>query len=221
VIVLGLSVLALLAVPVVSAALGSSSGTDTTDPSAAPPATARPATTPSPSPTSDPSSAPVAVPVPSSAPSPGLVPAALSVPRLGISAAVVPTGVAEDGQAEIPEDIRRVGWYRFGPAAGAAAGSTVIVGHVDSFDQGKGALYPLRQAREGDRIVVAAEGADVEYRVTSVVRYDKVGLPLADLFRRDGSPVLTVITCGGPYNRSLGGYQQNLVVTAEPMGGPA
>lgn len=212
-IVLGISVVALLAVPVLSAAFGTTPG------SPAVPATGaadRPSPTPQPAAEPPEATAPKAT-----EPVAGVVPARLTVPRLDIDAPVIPTGVAADGQAEIPEDIRRVGWYRYGPPAGASAGSTVIVGHVDSFDQGKGALYPLRQAREGDRILVASASGDLEYRVTSVVRYDKVGLPVTDLFRRDGAPVLTVITCGGPYNRSLGGYQQNLVVTAEPIGGSA
>jgi sortase (surface protein transpeptidase) len=141
----------------------------------------------------------------------------LEVPRLAVAAPVDATGVAADGQAEVPENANRVGWYRFGPAPGEA-GATVIVGHVDSRKYGKGALYPLRESRVGDEVFMGVEGGSVMgYRVVDVTRYDKVTLPAEELFKRTGDPVLHIITCGGPYVPSLGGYQQNLVVTAVPV----
>ena len=47
----------------------------------------------------------------------------------------------------IPREVRQVGWYRYGPAPGDPAGAAVIAGHVDTEQQGAGALFPLR----GDR----------------------------------------------------------------------
>ena len=44
----------------------------------------------------------------------------------------------------------------------------------------------------------------------------KKKLPIDDVFATDGSPRLTLITCGGYYDRSNGGYQDNVVVTAVP-----
>ncbi len=73
---------------------------------------------------------------------------------MGIDAVVVPTGVTEDGAVVIPKDAYRVGWYRFGPAPGADAGSAVIVGHVDSKTQGRGALFSLVGIDVGDVVTV-------------------------------------------------------------------
>ncbi len=145
------------------------------------------------------------------------LPVQLEVPRLAVSAPIDPTGVAADGQAEVPENAARVGWYRFGPAPGED-GATVIVGHVDSRKYGKGALFPLREAQVGDEVRMAvASGSEMTYEVVDVTRYDKVTLPAEELFKRTGDSVLHIITCGGPYVPSLGGYQQNLVVTAVPV----
>ena len=47
-------------------------------------------------------------------------PARLEVPGLGLAAPVDPMGIAGDGQMALPEDVDRVGWYRFGPEPGAA-----------------------------------------------------------------------------------------------------
>lgn len=57
-------------------------------------------------------------------------PAILAVPSLGIEARVDPVGVRNDGQMAIPDDVDRVGWYRFGPVPGSD-GSAVLAGHVD------------------------------------------------------------------------------------------
>ncbi len=142
-------------------------------------------------------------------------PADVSVPRLRLSAPVDRVGVAEDGQVEVPEDPGRVGWYRFSPAPGAPAGSSVLVGHVDATGRGLGVLAALADVREGDRVVVGRrDGTAVSYRVTARRTVAKDALAGSGVFRRDGAPVLTLVTCAGPYVRDQGGYQNNLVVTA-------
>ncbi|WP_239481769.1 class F sortase [Streptomyces sp. CS014] len=144
-------------------------------------------------------------------------PRSLVIPRLGVEAPVDAVGVASDGEAEVPDDARRVGWYRFGPAPGAAEGSSVIVGHVDSQTQGLGVLAELSDVEQNDRVEVrAADGATRVYRIVSRETVPKDELADSGVFRRDGPPVLTLITCTGPYLKDRGGYQDNLVVTAVP-----
>jgi sortase (surface protein transpeptidase) len=139
-------------------------------------------------------------------------------PALGVDAEVVPVGVTRAGAVRIPRDARRVGWYRFGPRPGGSVGSVVLVAHVDSRTQGRGAFYRLREADAGDRVVVASDGGPRwTYRVVARELFDKRALPLEDLFRRDGREVLTLITCGGPYLADAGGYQDNVVVSAVPV----
>ena len=67
-------------------------------------------------------------------------PVRLSVPARGIDAPLDPVGVEPEGEMTLPRDVDRVGWYRFGPAPGAAEGTVVLAGHVDDVDQGLGAL---------------------------------------------------------------------------------
>jgi hypothetical protein len=38
------------------------------------------------------------------------------------------------------------------------------------------------------------------------------------IFAKDGDPVLTLITCGGDFNRSLRSYEDNVVTYAVPIG---
>ncbi|MER6346554.1 sortase domain-containing protein [Streptomyces sp. NPDC001595] len=142
-------------------------------------------------------------------------PSVLELPRLGVRAPVDPVGVAADGQMEVPEDPRRVGWYRFSPRPGEATGSSVIVGHVDSERGDLGVLAGLSEVRQGDEVRIRrSDGSWVDFRVVSRRTVDKETLTGSGVYRRDGSAVLSLITCTGPYLPDKGGYQQNLVVTA-------
>jgi LPXTG-site transpeptidase (sortase) family protein len=140
----------------------------------------------------------------------------VQVPSVGIDAAVRPVGVDEHGALSIPGDPTVTGWYRFGPAPGSAHGSAVLVGHVDGDTGALGEFAALYEVRPGDRVEVQRVGAEpTTYRVVSRSTVPKDELP-SSVFRRAGSPVLTLITCAPPFRPALGGYQANLIVTAKP-----
>lgn len=145
-------------------------------------------------------------------------PTRLTVPALGIDAPLDAVGVEPDGTMTIPEDVSRVGWYRFGPAPGAAEGSAVLAGHVDDAVQGLGALSPLSGASVGDEVRVDdAAGGTTTWQVVARQEFSKQSVPLADLFTRTGPPRLVLITCGGPFLADIRSYEDNVVVVAEPV----
>ncbi|MGW5736359.1 MULTISPECIES: class F sortase [Streptomyces] len=157
---------------------------------------------------------PDATPTPAQPPAPVTV----SLPRLKVQAPVDAVGVTDSGQMQVPRDPRRVGWYRFSPAPGSSAGSAVLVGHLDSTDRGLGVLAALNEVRQGDTVrLTRSTGKDLLYRIVARRTVDKSGLGAAGVFRRQGPPVLTLITCTGPFRPDAGGYQQNLVVTAQQV----
>jgi len=173
------------------------------------------------SPSSTAASRPATSPPVPAAPPPmtaALVPRRLTIPAIGLDAAVRATGIDKaTGQVDVPRSVDTVGWYRFGPDLAARAGSIVIAGHVDSAEQGEGAFFRLRDLRAGDQITVTAAGSETrEYTVDSRRVYAKSSAPLDRLFARDGPLHLTLITCGGAFERSAGHYQDNVVVTATP-----
>jgi hypothetical protein len=144
-------------------------------------------------------------------------PARLVVPDAGVDAPVDPVGVTRDGLMELPVDVRRVGWYRFGPAPGEPEGSAVLAGHVDSWDQGVGALGRLRAVQPGQQVEVTdAAGSTTRWQVVTRRLVVKSGLPLPELFTRGGPPRLVLLTCGGPFDERTRSYRDNLVVVAEP-----
>ena len=100
-------------------------------------------------------------------------------------------------------------------APGAPQGSAVLVAHRDGRVQGHGVFYDLGQLSVGDKVVVTdAAGTKLKYKVVARELISKKGLPLKELFAIDGPHRLTLISCGGYYDKNNGGYQDNVVVTA-------
>ena len=144
-------------------------------------------------------------------------PVQVQIPAIGVDARVVPVALDDARAVQIPEDIAVVGWYALGVAPGSPVGSAVLVGHRDGRTDGRGALYELARLVPGDRIAVAdGIGRRLDFVVVAREVVDKAVLPTDDLFAIDGPPRLTVITCGGVYERENGGYQANVIITAVP-----
>jgi LPXTG-site transpeptidase (sortase) family protein len=145
-------------------------------------------------------------------------PVGVAIDKLGLRAPVDPVGIYGDGSVEIPEDVSRVGWYRFGSDPAQGEGSTVIVGHRDGFDQGAGAFYSIAGLDIGDAIEVElADGSLREYEVVAREVVAKNLLPTSDLFAENGPERLTLISCIGYFDRDGDGYRENVVVTAVPV----
>jgi len=119
---------------------------------------------------------------------------------------------------EIPQDVSEVGWYKFGPAPGASVGSALLTGHVDDVRQGVGVFGRIGDLSPGDTVRVTDEaGATREFSVVSREEWSKGEVPLDRLFDRGGSSRLVLITCGGSFNSSTLGYDDNIAITAVPV----
>jgi len=162
---------------------------------------------------------PPAAVAPAPPPAPA-VPVQITLPTLGVDTSVIPVGIDEDGLMEVPEDVSTVGWYRFGPTPGAAAGSAVLTGHVDDVNQGVGVFGRIGDLGPGDALTVTdADGVGRNFTVLSREEWHKSEVPLDRLFDRAGEPRLVLITCGGAFNDSTLGYDDNIGITAVPAAG--
>lgn len=142
-------------------------------------------------------------------------PTQLRIDVLGVDDPVVTVGLEADGSLEIPGPTE-VGWYRGSRAPGAPSGSSVLTAHVD-YDGRPGVFLELGQLELGSEIVtVDASGAERRYEVSERYQVDKDELDTAELFRRDGPHVLTLITCGGFFDEGARHYRDNIVIRAVP-----
>lgn len=153
---------------------------------------------------------------------PPVAPVDVRIPSVNVHAKVIPAGVdAGTGMIEVPPDVATLGWYRYSAGLNDSAGSIVIVGHVDGYEQGQGALFNLRNVPARAEIVVTgADGHSRIYQVVARERFVKKSLPLDRLFGQQGTLRLTLITCGGPFDQRTRSYLDNIVVTAVPIREP-
>ena len=126
-------------------------------------------------------------------PEPGS-PRLVRVPRLGISARVVPIRDSNDTLVP-PSDPHQVGWWANGAKPGAAEGSAVLTGHT--VHTGGGALDDLEKVRPGNHVLVRTDDDTLRYAVHSVRIYEKDALAqhATDVFSQDVSGRLVLVTC--------------------------
>ncbi len=149
----------------------------------------------------------------------GRIPVVLEIASINVKAPIVPYGVdGETGQMDIPNNVRDVAWYRFGPSPGES-GSAVLAAHLDLAGQGPGVFFSLHELEPGERVSIGFDDSSTQmFRVVGRVIYHKDELPLGTIFSREGAPVVTLITCGGGFNDSERSYDSNVVVYAESLG---
>ena len=140
----------------------------------------------------------------------------LTVEGTTINMPIVEVGVSPNGAMEIPEPFNEAGWYRFGRAPGAAAGTAVVAAHVDTTSD-SAPFSQLTSLAPGTLVTVQREGAaSVTFRVTGVELMAKDAFDGASIFRRDGPPELKLVTCGGRWLDEQQDYGDNVIVTAVP-----
>ena len=144
-------------------------------------------------------------------------PAQLSIPSLDVTAQVQRVNSVA-GVLQVPDDISRVGWWQHSATPGAATGTTVIDGHIDSAAAGEGALFHLQDLQPGASIAVRTQsGRTVRYQVQARRVYVKSqGLP-AELFTQQGPGRLVVISCGGTFDATIHSYEENIAIFADPI----
>ncbi|WP_026257588.1 class F sortase [Actinopolymorpha alba] len=164
------------------------------------------------SPSASPSATKVARPTPNAAKVAD--PAKLSIPAIGVKADLIELGLKPDGAMEVPEyDRNLAGWYTEGPRPGEP-GPAVVAAHVDS-KHGPDVFWRLKELSAGDKVtIIDRAGAEHTFVVERLAQHDKDSLPYKEIWGRTRGPALRLITCSGPYVRSNGGYQQNLIVYA-------
>ena len=143
----------------------------------------------------------------------GLRPVRVQIPAIGVDSSLVDLGIGANRAIEVPTDPSRVGWLTTTPAPGQQ-GPAVLAGHVDS-RTGPAVFFHLKQLKVGDAIsVTRGDGRTVSFTVDGVQTYAKTAFPTGETYGPVPGPALRLITCGGSYLKTAGGYQDNVVVFA-------
>ena len=144
------------------------------------------------------------------------VPVSIRIPVINVSAPVEKVGKNADGTVQVPplDNHNLTGWYHYGPTPGQL-GSSVILGHVDSYT-GISVFYYLKDLRPGNKIYVTlADGAVATFAVDGVQKVAKTDFPTASVYEAHlDYPSLRLITCGGYFEQATGHYLDNIIVYA-------
>ena len=141
-------------------------------------------------------------------------PAVIRIPSLDVEAPIIPLGLQEDGSIEVPENPEQTGWWLGGPEPGER-GPAVILGHVDSREEGPAVFFHLRYLEAGDEIHIdRVDGSTVSYAVESIESHDKDEFPTDAVYGPTEQPTLRLVTCGGDFDFDVRTYEENVIVFA-------
>jgi sortase (surface protein transpeptidase) len=142
-------------------------------------------------------------------------PTSIDIPAIGVRSSVVALGRNANGSAAVPSGTTFTGWYDLGPKPGEL-GPAVIIGHVDSYS-GPGVFFNLKLLLPGDVVRVTDGSVLVLFRVQRVETYPKNTFPTAEIFGTTPDAELRLVTCGGPFDQSIGHYEDNVVIYASAI----
>jgi hypothetical protein len=144
---------------------------------------------------------------------PVALPVRLQISAIGVDTSFEYVGLTADGAMDTPKDPTQVAWYELGPKPGER-GNAVIAGHVDW----GGKLMPfwgLKDLSPGDTVTVStADGHKYDFVVEWSKMYSADGAPVETVFGQSSRTEITLITCGGTFDRASHAYLSRLVVRA-------
>jgi Sortase domain len=141
-------------------------------------------------------------------------PASIWINSISTGSDLIDLGLQPDGVLEVPVDFGVAGWWKGGPRPGDP-GPAVITGHLDSTN-GPGVFAKLGRVKPGDEVTVRRnDGQKLTFAVTRIDRYPKRAFPTRNVYAGTDAAELRIITCGGTFDKSLGSYNDNIVVFAK------
>lgn len=142
-------------------------------------------------------------------------PVAIDIPAIGVQSAVQQLGLQANGALEVPAPgphYDEAAWYEHSPTPGSL-GPSIITGHVDSAAGGPSVFFELGDLEPGDRVMVTrADGMIAEFEVEGARSYPKDEFPTQLVYGDIDHAGLRLITCGGPFDRELLHYVDNVIV---------
>ncbi|MGI8550418.1 MAG: class F sortase [Dehalococcoidia bacterium] len=145
---------------------------------------------------------------------PADAPVRLVVPSIGVDANIETFNLNPDLSMPVPETGDVAAWYTFGGGAGGP-GNAVLAGHVD-LNYHRAVFYELGNVAEGDNVWLQdAGGAWFQYRVIWTVSLVDDSAPIDQIAGYTDIPSLTLITCSGGFDRTIGRYVERRIVRAE------
>ncbi len=192
----------------------------TSTPTPEPTATPEPTETPEPTPTPEPTETPEPTPEPTPTPDPSMRASrpgewTIAIPRIGVVAPIIEVGLEWDGAIEAPHDPDVVGWFDGGAYPGKV-GNAILDGHRDwAVGPRPAVFWDLGQVGRGAKIFIYDDGDAHVFEVYRNVTYAYDDPEALNRIGPSDTPIITLITCDGVYDRATRNYGLRTIVQAE------
>lgn len=147
----------------------------------------------------------------------GVTPIAMKIEKAQVDAQIESQAI-EDGVMLDPSGPYIVAWYEDTGQLGQET-NLVFAGHLDYYDVGEAVFFHLGLLEEGDEIQVIGEGDETfRYAVEWARNYtveDLTPTAVQEIVGRTEDEYITLITCGGPFDYTIGQYLERYVVRAK------
>jgi LPXTG-site transpeptidase (sortase) family protein len=128
---------------------------------------------------------------------------------------IEPVGLAEDNTIGTVPSATIAGWFDMGASPGDP-GNSIISGHV-AWRGKKGTFSVLHDMKPGERVTIELKNGELRYfEVLSREEYKLVDFPY-ELIEIGGDTRLTLVTCLGDYDSSIGTSRTRVVVVCEEL----
>lgn len=138
------------------------------------------------------------------------------LPSLDVAAPLVRVRVATDGTMVVPHNARDVAWLDQGPMPGGT-NNIVLAGHI-SYSRVAGSFFRLRELAKGDRITVEIDRKHYKFEIVWNCYFDRNTPHAGQIMGKTNVVSVTLISCGGVFDRGAGTHSQRIAVRGELVG---
>lgn len=140
----------------------------------------------------------------------------IEIPSIGARAPIVAVGLDAKGAMVTPRNARDVAWLDNGTFPGPTR-NAVLAGHRN-YSGRAGTFERLENVHPGDTVKVSMDGRTYTFSIVWVRTFDPNNAPVEELLGNTQADSLTMVTCGGSFNRRIGHYDKRVVARAELVG---
>jgi LPXTG-site transpeptidase (sortase) family protein len=138
----------------------------------------------------------------------------VALPSLGVEAPIVRVGVDSAAHMVVPGNAKDVAWLDQGEIPLGPTQNVVLAGHIN-YSRVAGSFSRLQSLRPGESVVVKMNGKQWEYRVQWSCLFDRSTTQAERVMGYTDTPSVTLISCGGVFDRAAGTHSKRVAVRAE------
>ena len=138
----------------------------------------------------------------------------VALPSLGVEAPIVKVGVDQAGLMVVPKNARDVAWLDQGEIPLGPTQNVVLAGHIN-YSRRAGSFSRLQSMRPGEIVTLSMGGKTLQYRVQWTCLFDRQTTQAARIMGYTENPSVTLISCGGVFDRRARTHNKRVAVRAE------